>query len=380
MKNPVLIFSIPLIISFGCKKPSEFPENFPNKIADKQFTLVSSGTIEIPIDSITNNYSLYPVYYENDTAEYYIYGNEIIHSIDFYDLNKRKLVRRNMYGKEGADGISSTLKMCVTSLDSIYIYADEKILLTNFEGKILAGYPLSLPCCPMPYWLSPVVIENGNVFTGYMVKGDNREQSGHKSMLKANLSTGTFEEYGVEFPSVFSRYLYNSFHGVYAFGHDNNIVVRFGALPDIYVYNQNTDSTRVIPMQSRFQLAPIRPDKEATQFMEVDENFREIVQPNYLSVSYDPYNHVYYSTYQQGLPLYDSAGNKSAFEDKPVSIIIFNEAFEYGGELKLKEKTYFFGNYICTKNGLMIPTSHSKNPNNNEDILQFEIFKLQPVN
>lgn len=48
-----------------------------------RLSVTSTGFIDIPIDSVSLNYSTYPYYYHNDTADYYIAGNEIINSIDF---------------------------------------------------------------------------------------------------------------------------------------------------------------------------------------------------------------------------------------------------------------------------------------------------------
>lgn len=390
MKHPAFCGALILMggVYAGCKNnPSQdlaYPPDFPNRISAKKLTLVSTGTLEIPLDSVSMNYSHYPVYYANDTIEFYIYGNEIINSMDFYDLDKKKLVRRNMFDKEGDHGIMSTLRIFVKSLDSIYIFDQEtrKILLTNYDGKVLTQYtlppPNPLPTSWMSNLLEPLTIRDGKAFFAFMAHGDNRVQVDHRTLIQYDLRTGRYQETGPPYPAIFSQYLYYNFTPFYTFGHRDNIIVRHGSLPDIYNYDLTTDSTSVIPMKSLFQDKPIEPNKTAKEFMELDDTFEEIAQGNYLGVYYDRYAKIYYSIFKRGMPLQDADGNETLFSDKPASIILFNENFEFCGEVPLKEQTYF-DNFICSKKGLLIPTSHPKNPANNENLLQFEIFSLREV-
>jgi len=60
----------------------------PITFSDKEYTLEKVKEINIPIDSVSENWSVYPIYYDADTVQYYVQGNEAINSIDFYDLDK----------------------------------------------------------------------------------------------------------------------------------------------------------------------------------------------------------------------------------------------------------------------------------------------------
>jgi hypothetical protein len=331
----------------------------------------------MPIDSLSLNYSTYPYYLHNDTADYYITGNEIINSIDFYDLRRKKLIRRNVYPKQGDNGILFTHDVYAKSLDSIYLYCydDKKVLLTNFQGEVLHRYKIPDVKMMMSHLLAPFTVVGNHAFVSYMTFGDNRLQVGHKTMVTFNLLTGEFEEFGTEYPQVFYKYLYENFVPYYTFGPDNNIVVRHGSLPEVYNYSFETDSTTVFPMRSKFQLKEIVPNKEVAEFRYMDDDFEELVQPGYGGIYYDSFKGLYYSIYADGIPVYDADSLKNQFDDKPISIIVFNRKFQNLGEVRLMRDKYFL-NFIPTSLGLLIPTSHRNNSDSKDEVLQFEIFDI----
>ena len=308
----------------------------------------------------------------------YITGNEIINSVDFYDLRKKKLIRRNFYPKEGDKGILFTHEIYAKSLDSIYLYCfdDKKVLLTNFQGEVLQRYRVPDVRMLMCHLGAPLTVIGNHAFVSFMTPGDNRLQVEHKTMVKFNLLTGAFEEYGTKYPDVFTKYLYENFIPMYAFGPDNNnIVVRHGSLPDIFNYSILNDSTTVFPMRSRLQKKEIVPNTEVAETRYMDDDFELLVQPNYSGVYYDKFKELYYSLYFDGIPIYDMDSLKNQFDDKPMSIIVFNRKFEYLGEVKLTENKYTW-NFIPTSMGLLVATSHRKNPDSKDDVLQFEIFEI----
>lgn len=288
----------------------------PHREAQVQLTLASRGILEISVDSLAMNYSLYPLYHENDTTELYIDGNDFVNGIDFYDLNKKKRIHQTLFIKNEKTGVQSAKKLYVQSLDSIYIYSEEdhQIVLTNYSGKIIHRYTFTPPDSRswMANLFEPFTIRNGYAYVANMVFGDNRGQVGHKTLVRYNLETGTHEEYGQAYPEEFRNYLYYNFTPDFTFGHNNNIVVRFGSLPYLYNYNMDADSTQVISMASKFQRSAIVPNKTAAEFEELDDDFEELVQGQYLGVFYDKYAHVYYSMYRQGIPVTDEGEIKTS--------------------------------------------------------------------
>lgn len=381
----IFLIGVAAIALSGCSNLKDSAE--VTKKSETALSLISSGTIDIPIDSASLNSSLYPVYYTNDTAEYYIAGNEFLNSIDFYDLDKKKLVKRNVYPKKGVSGLESPLRIFVKSLDSIYVYSKDEfqMVLTNFNGEFLARYNVNVMAVPNMQATSfntnlfqPFQVINGYAYFGFWVNGDQRFQAGHKTLTKYHLVTNEYEEFGAPYPLEFKDAIYTGSVPYFTFGHSNTVTVRFGSLPQLYNYNVKTKQTSVHPARSIYQKTEIEPDRTAQKPSDVDYDFHEFRQDSYGGVFYDRFAHVYYSIFLHGMPILDSAGNKNSYENKPVSIMIFDEDFEFLGEHLLKEKTYFWRNIIPTKRGLLIPTSHPDNTNSNARVLQFAIFKLQP--
>jgi hypothetical protein len=343
-------------------------------------TLVSDGFLEIPIDSTTVNFSSYPLYFANDTCEYYISANELLNSIDVFDLRKKQLAKRTIFPPDGPDGIHSVRRMFIQSLDSIYIFSDtdRKILLIDFNGKILARFDAAQAW--MTHLLAPFRVMDGSAYFPYMTFGDNRQQVGHRVLVKQDLASGDYQEFGADYPKVYEGPLFYNFIPYYSYGHKNNFVIRFGGLSTLYNYDIASDSTTVFQMKSKNQERAIQPNFVATEFKQLDDDFEELEQDSYLGVFYDPYNHVYYSVFQKGISKFDVNGDKNQpMIDKPLSVIIFNESFEYVGEIDLKNHTYQ-NNFVPTKRGLLIATSNPKNPDNNESVLRFEVFKLAEGN
>jgi hypothetical protein len=225
---------------------------------------------------------------------------------------------------------------------------------------------------------APLTIRDGYAYFCHTMFGDNKQQVLYTTLARFNLVTDEQQEYGPFYPEVFSKGLYEGFVPGFTFGHDDNIVVRFGSLSDLYVYNMKTDSTRVIPMKSRYEDASILPDTVAASHLEIDNDYQALVIDNYGGVYYSPYDHMYYSVFSDGIPITDATGNKNEFIDRPVSIILFNEEFKKCGEVLLPMNTYF-SNLICSRKGLLIPRSHEKNPENDESKIQFEIFRPQAL-
>lgn len=381
MHRLILLYLV--LFCMACKKPVdstvESSTNTGNIESRIKFSLAPKDIIEIPIDTLSLNYSLYPGYYANDTIELYITANENINGLDFYDLNKKRLVKRNIFDRVGPHGILSIRKFFIKSLDSIYIYSDQdlRILLVNYKGDVLNRIKVEQPW--MANLLQPFLVKDNVAFFGYMNYGDNRAQTGYKTMRAQDLVRGITREFGPMYPQVFEKYLFYNFLPFYTYGHNNNFVVRFGSLSQIYNYDISTDSTTVFQMKSVWEVLTIQPDKKANEFREMDKDHEGLEQGEYLGVYYDRYNHVYYSIFSQGIPVLSIHGKKQDFMDKPISIIIFNEQFEYCGETLLEKNTYF-NNFLPTKRGLLIPMSHPKNPGNDENKLQFQVFKLAPIN
>lgn len=372
---PLLFFCLSISFFQQCKSPDRragTPED--------SLTLVSQGIIEIPIDSVSLNYSLYPVYFVNDTTELYVDGNDYVNGIDFYDLNERKKVKRIIFPREGENGVKFVKKFYIQSLDSIYIYSEdeEQLTLVDYNGTVKKRFDASHRTPLMVNQTMPLTIRDGFAYFSHMMFGDNKQQVGYTTMARYNLATGQYEEYGPFYPDIFSENLYEDAMPSVTFGHDNNIIVRFGSLSDLYVYNMKTDSTRVITMKSRYEDASILPDTVAQSHLELDNDYELLVIDDYGGIYYSPYDHIYYSIFTDGIPVMNAEGNKNEYVDRPVSVILFDENFKKCGEVQLAANTYFW-NFICSKKGLLIPRSHEKNPENDERKIQFEIFRPQAL-
>ncbi|SFF08913.1 DUF4221 family protein [Thermoflexibacter ruber] len=354
-----------------------------NYFSEKQATLEQSEIINIPIDSVSLNYSLYPVYYDADTAHYYITANRNLHSLDFYDLSKKRLAKRIRFAKEGTDGVAGLSFFHIKNLDTlIFLPKNSKhAIITDLKGKVLKRTYIEIDDeddlrhsmgAPLAFRDSMLIVSKMKIKPPMSLVGIN-------TMCGINIHTGKVTEYGPRLPIAFKEKQapVGKESPLFALV-DNKINVRFGLLSVIYQYNMETEGMKVIPLKSKFQKQPITLS-EYTDFVnmvhEVGEK-QDYEKSSYQKLMYDPYREVFYSVFVEGIPLIDEkTGKKNDYEDRPISIIIADKDFRYLGEKYLG--VGYFRNFLVTKDGLLVSNAHSKNPHYQEDVLSFTLFKLK---
>jgi hypothetical protein len=357
--------------------------NLPNEIAEKQATLEQSEIINIPIDSVSLNHSLYPVYYDADTTHYYITANANQHSLDFYDIGKRKLAKRVHFSKEGSEGVPDLRYFFVKNLDSIFVISrnHKQIVLINSKGNLLKRTNIYIKeGDDMAHSISsPIALKDSFLIIPKLKPVTPMEMVGTNVMAGINIYTGRVIEYKLKLPSAFKQkqapigsYLPN-----FALL-NNKINVRFGLLSAIYQYDIQTEETVVIPLKSKFQEHPITLS-EYTDFVKMASEVGEredIEKASYHNLIYDSYQQVYYSVFFNEIEMINKvSGEKNSYDDKPISIIIADKDFRYMGEKRLG--VGYFRNFLVTKDGLLVSNAHPKNPHYQEDMLSFTLFKLK---
>jgi len=354
-----------------------------NRLADKQCTLEEVAVIDIPIDSVSLNHSIYPLYYDADTTQYYITGNKNQHSVDFYDLEKKKMVKRVHFAREGAEGIPNIGQFIVKNLDTLIFLPkfQKQIIITNLEGEILKRTNIYINDeDEMWHGLgAPFAIMDSLLILPKMKTKPPMEMVGINTMAGLNMYTGKVIEYGLKLPAAFKEKQapigQESPHFALV---GDKISVRFGLLSVIYQYDIKSKQTTIFPLKSKHQKQAITLSDYVDyrkMVAEVSEK-EDYEKSSYQKLLYDQYRGVYYSIFVEGIPLInEKTGLKNDYEDRPISIIIADKDFNYMGEKRLEK--HYFRNFLVTKDGLLVSNAHLKNPHNKEDMLSFTLFKLK---
>jgi hypothetical protein len=387
-----------ILCLYSCKLPSQENESesmkwidmrtedlfkISNRFSEKQAILEQSEIINIPIDSVSLNYSLYPVYYDADTVHYYITGNRNQHSVDFYDIDKKRLVKRVKFSKEGADGLSGVGFFYIKNLDTIIFLPKNSthIIIANLKGKVLKRTFVKInDDDELRHSLgAPFVVNDSMLIVSKMKAIPPMSLVGMNTMVGLNIYTGNATEYGPQLPIAFKEKQapVGKESPLFALVEDK-INVRFGLLSVIYQYNIKTKQTTIFPLKSKYQTQAITLS-DYTDYKEMVTEVGEkqdYEKSGYQKLMYDPYREVYYSVFVEGIPLIDEkTGKKNDYEDRPISIIIADKDFRYLGETRLG--VGYFRNFLVTKDGLLVSNAHPKNPHYQEDVLSFTLFKLK---
>jgi hypothetical protein len=344
--------------------------------------LLPAKEINISLDSSSLFFSTYPVYFDADTAQYYVTANELLHCLEFYDLGRKKLFKRVYFEKEGNKGISSIRRFFVKSLDSIFIYSpqDLKLVLTDVNAELKSNYKL-----PREYINkvhahlgSPFYVNNKDEVTLlYFPFLPNNMCYDSLTQFTFNLSKERAKVTGVNFPKAVTDQEYvhsHAFPRIWPASTSNQNITIFPMIPGLFLFDQDKESFNYFPIRSKLG-SGFRPLPSLNKNGEGGFRDESILRDGYTSCLYDKYRKVYYLIFTKGRELFDVNGSRATVDDKVFSIIILDESFNSLGETILKENKYF-RNFLVTKEGLLVSNANPKNVNLDEDILSFTLFKL----
>ncbi len=355
-----------------------------NQVGERKCGLKVAGVINIPVDSTSLNYSLYPVYHDDGVAHYFVTANANQHSLDFYDLDKRQLAKRVRLAKKGPEGVPDLRYFYVKNLDSIFILPRNsgQLFLVNAEGRQLKKTNIDELTPGQEFGhslMSPIIMRDSFLIVPKTVSEDDLKAVGTSTVAAINIHSGKVVEYDLKFPAAFAGKIapLGSRRPRLALV-ENTINVRFGMLSTIYQYDIPSRKISIFSLKSKHQAKAITltPYVNFNQMMDKEGEKNDFEIASYQNLVYDPYQQVYYSIFVNGIAMInENTGQKNDLDDKPISIIIADRNFNYLGETLLKEHQHF-RNFLATRDGLIISNAHFKNPNNKEDVLSFTLYKL----
>ncbi len=385
-----------LILAFSCTSPQKQETiastkdlnemsleeilEVPITFSDKEYTLEKINEINIPIDSVSSNSSAYPIYHDADTAQYYVQGNEAINSIDFYDLEKKELYKRVKFERTGNQMISSTRKIFIKNADSIYIFEDRygRIDLVNINGEILERYDLPKKHRHLIYtnMASSFLVHKNKVYFCADIFSGREPANITKEFIETRNTTGIFDLVTRELAfedrtaplylansNIIPEMLYTSNF------FDENYTIVFTPLSGHIQYLKNEKNTQTILRKKNF-------NKEMLKKMKRNSN--GIRYDSYFSIFADKKNDMFYTVVLEGIEEKDLDGNPNSYDDQLITIVIADEKFHHAGEITLPKDTHF-RNIMATKEGLLVSNANPKNPNNDESVLSFTLYKPKKI-
>ncbi|AFM05285.1 hypothetical protein Fleli_2938 [Bernardetia litoralis DSM 6794] len=355
--------------------------NVPIIFSDKEYTLEKSTEIDIPIDSVSQNWSAYPIYHDADTAQYYVQGNEAINSIDFYDLEKKQLHKRVKFERTGNKIISSTRKIFIKNADSIYIFEGKygRINLVNMKGDILQRYDI-----PKRYIhdisanMSSNFYTNGqetyflvNIFSGLELNDINQASIGNKKMIGMfNMNEGEIKFIEPKASKFITNNKIPATALMFSTFFSKKNIVQQSDLIGIVSSSINKEQYKYSVLRRKgFDKEKLKEMKRESNGINYDSHF--LILPN-------EKNNLFYSVILEGIEEKDLGGNPNSYDDKPITIVIADENFHHAGEITLPKDTHY-RNIMMTRDGLLVSNANPKNPNNDESVLSFTLYKPKKI-
>ena len=158
----------------------------------------------------------------------------------------------------------------------------------------------------------------------------------------------------------------------------DKLVYSFIADHKLYVSDLKGNPTDTIQAKSQFLNAGFETlsdatDRSATQrFLYASDRYERLL--------YDEYRGVFYRfVYPKVEVESEDEINQLRRFPRKFAVMILDKDLNVLGETLMPENTYYPSNSFVSENGLFISISHPDNPANEEDLMSFEVFKLQEL-
>lgn len=339
--------------------------------------------IDINIDENTLcSYQLFSSIKESNDEELLFAYNSPTHSLDIFHLSDKK-VSHIKFESEGSNGILKNISgICVHKKDSIWLFSQGILYLTDFCGKI--NKTITLPLPPDGF---PMVDTNFSTSTSKLFYHPTRESIFYLTVTPTNnsanylvyeyfIKTDSFKTYALkggnleknagrnfgwmQFPNV----TYST----------NDILYNFPINSNIYKINIETGQESSFGGQSKYTSNVVSELIMPYTFQDADKHLIENV--HFFEIQYDPTNEIYYRLHLDKSNYSSDTKSDLLYNNKDMYLTIFNNEFEIIYESKLDRKTYsYYNSWGILNNTFFITKDNKLDENKNFDSFEIDIFK-----
>lgn len=352
--------------------------------------LVSDGQlVSLQIDSQTSNVSDGLVAFSTD-RDWLFNVNYTNNEIQLYDLNSKTLQKRMVFDVEGPEGVEYISGIHVQSLDSIFLfgYPMRNLQMTDTSGHIKANYKYDPPLGYTAAFVhnahfnyTPILMEN-KLLVNTRFEANLREVTDDTLATKAfsytiDLKSSEVDLLPITWPAGYNasgpKLLDFSMAAT-----DKMLVYSLVADHNLYVADLNGNFIKRVDAKSQYV------DQSFPSFNEGTDGFSAMkyvyASDRYERILYDKYRGVFYRFVFPKVEVQNEEEiNKLRRFPRKFAVMILDKDLNVLGETLMPENTYYPGNSFVSKDGLFISISHPDNPKNEEDLMSFEVFKLEEL-
>lgn len=382
----MLLTAITIISS--CKNSNTSDEYvFKSRNFRQKIKIFKADSLRFELDSLTAPvvYSMQEV---NDGPNRYLaYLNDETSTIYFNDFSTRKISKIIHIQGDSIANKKAYQGMLYHNKDSIFLFSYKpRIVMINDQGLVVKRFDLSKRKAPnnklffKGFYVStalPAFYSNNRLFINSLVVGDIKAGETRKIQMIIDLKSGKDRIGEASIPKVYEGKNFGSLH-YEIFGMSYNpitmqAVFSFPAAKQIIVTDLNSDKIKNVSAESQYIDHFITYDAsryEDAKSEPVGEYF--MTTPTYGSIFYDKYKNIYYR--MALLPVEQKNVN---YEEKNpptkrISLIVFDEHFNYLGEQLLDKNKYWSSNAFVSKEGLNI-----QNRTKSDETLNFTTFNFR---
>lgn len=349
----------------------------------KDFISLEKKGIAIPIDENTlSSYQLFSSLKENPEEELLYAYNSPMHSLDIFNLSD-KTVSHVKLDAEGSNGIMKNVSgICVHKQDSIWLFSQGILYLTDSNGKVSRTVTL-----PFPSDGFPMVDINFSMSTSKLFYHPTREsifyltvtpteESADYLVYEYFVKTDSFKTYPLKGGNLEKKagknFGWKQFPNVTYSA--NDIVYNFPINSNIYKINIETGKESSFGGQSKYTSNVVSELVMPYTFQDADKHLVENV--HFFEIQYDPLNDIYYRLHLDKTNYSSDTKSNFLYNQKDMYLTIFNNKFETIYESKLDSKTYsYYNGWGIWNNRLFITKDNILDENKDFDSFEMDLFE-----
>jgi hypothetical protein len=339
-------------------------------------------TLSIEIDSLSpNKYFIYHAIKHSETNVLIGY-NPALHSLDFFDLDRGEFIKHLRIDSQGPNAIDYVQDIFFHNEDSIFISSRLRLQLINSQAEVVDVYNLidqelilnhGEPSSNFYFKLEYISSLNAVLFFN---RPFNMQEDVNRERSLISMYDIKQRKYSV-LPITFSEHYFNN-KGTMGFLtylnkdfviNETKLIYNYKYESQIYVYDLNSYKTLVYDAPSKNSSNVAKP------LVNVDEEEAQhhaLMNSHFFRVIANPKNNIYYRLHWG-----DNFEGESNFMNKQLYLMAFNEKFETLTEQLLPAHTYNLNIWFANEHGLYLSPTHPLNSNENENVLEFHIYKFE---
>ncbi len=295
-----------------------------------------------------------------------------------------------VFDMEGPEGVGEIFGIHVQNLDSIFLfgYPSRNLNLTDTSAKVKTKYKYEPPLgytaafvFNAHYSYSPI-LKGDKLLVNTKFEADLREVSddtlaSKKLSYVIDLKNSELELLPITWPAGYNASGPKLLDFSMA-SNGENLVYSLAADHNLYVADMEGNLIQTVDAKSQFV------DQGFPSFNEGTDRFNTMkyvfASDRYERILYDEYRGVFYRFVFPKVEVQNEEEiNQLRRFPRKFAVMILDKDLNVLGETLMPENTFYPGNSFVSKDGLYISISHPDNPKNKEDLMSFEVFKLEEV-